>query len=294
MRQKFGQNFLIDNNIARNIAAAAGLTNDDIVLEIGPGKGILTNAIAPIVKKLIVVEIDTRLAEKLLNDREKIGKQKEEIIDNKNSALCVDPLPRPLSFSEGKDNITIVNADFLQLDIQNFLCSLSLDSSLSLKIISNLPYNVGTAIVQKILPLPFWSSAVFMLQKEVAQRLCAASMSRDYSYISIFCSFYADCKILFDVSPRCFLPQPKVVSSVIRLVNKLPPNAPDPLFFPFIKHCFSMRRKTILNCISSFKNIEKPAASLILQEAQINPMLRPEKLSINDWTALTLNIKKYI
>ncbi|MDR0822503.1 MAG: 16S rRNA (adenine(1518)-N(6)/adenine(1519)-N(6))-dimethyltransferase [Endomicrobium sp.] len=333
MRQKFGQNFLIDGNVARNIISAAELTKDDIALEIGPGKGILTKIIAPIVKKLIVVEIDNNLANKLIKDREEITdngalrdtplsrfaglppqggqitlRDETTSLDSSsrgkdnNGALRVDPLPDPLPFSEREDNIAIINADFLKLDIEQSLfssflsplSSLPFSSSLPLKIVSNLPYNVGTAIVQKILPLPFWSSAVFMLQKEVAQRLCAHSGAGDYGYISIFRAFYADCQMLFDVSPRCFAPQPKVVSSVIRLVNKMPANAPDPLFFPFIKHCFSMRRKTILNCISSFNGIEKPTASAILQNAQINPMLRPEKLSIDDFTALTLNIKKYI
>lgn len=255
MRQKHGQNFLIDNNIADNIVKAADLNENDNVIEIGPGKGILTKLIQPQVKHLTAVEIDKRLFEML------------EHYFNFHKA----------------DNIELINMDFLKYDIPSY----------DLKFISNLPYNVGTAIIQKILPLPNWSECVFMLQKEVVQRLAGKQGTADYGYISIFTKYYAHAEILFDVSPKCFSPRPLVNSSVIKLINKRP-QTPDPLFFQFIKHSFSMRRKTILNCISSFKKIEKSQANKILITCGLDPLLRPDKLSKEDFLRLTDEIKNCI
>jgi 16S rRNA (adenine1518-N6/adenine1519-N6)-dimethyltransferase len=255
MRQKHGQNFLIDNNIARNIIKFANLQKDDDILEIGPGKGILTKIIQQQVKHLTAVEIDKNLFQQLNHY---------------------------FSF-HNIGNIDILNTDFLKFDMP----------IIKLKIISNLPYSVGTAIIQKILPLSNWTTAIFMLQKEVAQRLAAQHGCKEYSYISIFTSYYANCKTLFDVSPKCFNPPPKVISSVIKLTNKLPP-PPSPFFFDFIKHSFTMRRKTILNCIRSFKDLGKNQAMKIVDNLNLAPLLRPDKLSTSDFLRLTDEIEKYI
>ncbi|MCL1972535.1 MAG: 16S rRNA (adenine(1518)-N(6)/adenine(1519)-N(6))-dimethyltransferase RsmA [Endomicrobia bacterium] len=280
MRQKHGQNFLIDNNIANNILRAAELSSEDEVLEIGPGKGILTKIIQPQVKHLTAVEIDPVLAQQL---------------------------KYYFSF-HNINNVKIINADFLKLQSEEWRVESedknnsgasrisTLHSSLStlpFKVISNLPYNVGTAIIQKILPLNNWTLCVLMLQKEVIRRLAANPCDKDYGYISIFCSYYADRKVLFDVSPKCFNPPPQVTSSVIKLTNKAA-KPPDPLFFELVKRSFSMRRKTILNCLASFKNLEKSQANKILITCGLDPLLRPDKLSISDYLHLTDEIKKCI
>ncbi len=254
MRQKDGQNFLIDSNVANNIIRAANLEKCDEVLEVGPGKGILTKIIQLQVKYLTAVETDEMLSQQLNHF---------------------------FSF-HGARNIEIINADFLKYNIPNT----------EFKVISNLPYNVGTAIIQKILPLKNWTTAVFMLQKEVIQRLAARPGSKAYSYISIFTSYYAGCKTLFDVSPRCFNPPPKVISSVIKLTNKVP-EPPDPVFFDLVKHAFKTRRKTILNCLSSFKNLEKSKAAHIIDACALDPFLRPDKLSISDFLRLTDETRKH-
>jgi len=252
-RQPHGQNFLIDNNIARKIVNAAGIKKSDLVVEIGPGKGILTDIIKDLTHSLTLLEIDPALSQRL-------------------SAIYAQT-----------SNVKIENIDAL-----NYVFP-----GTPYKIVSNLPYNVGTAIVQHFLPSPSWTTAVIMLQKEVALRLCAKPASADYGYISIFCAYYAAAEILFDVSPSCFGPKPKVMSSVIRLTNK---NAapPDPLFFSFIKHCFSMRRKTILNCLGSFKNLDKQKAADILATLNFDSFLRPDKLTISDYISLTNQLKKHI
>jgi 16S rRNA (adenine1518-N6/adenine1519-N6)-dimethyltransferase len=280
MRQKHGQNFLVDLNIANNIVKAARLSKEDEVVEIGPGKGVLTKIIAPQAKRLTAVEIDAALSDRL-----------------KNHFNC-----------SGASNVEIINADFLKLQsgaayhcVHNAGCDTtpppdqpcgvnsrlsSFDSQPPLKFISNLPYNVGTAIVQKILPQKNWSVCVFMLQKEVAHRLAAKPGGKDYGYISLFTQYYADAQILFDVSQRCFNPPPKVMSCVIKLLNKNP-EMPGTNLFPFIKRAFSMRRKTILNCLSSFLNIEKTDAAEILNSCKINPQIRPDKMSLEDFIKLT-------
>ncbi|MDR3330748.1 MAG: 16S rRNA (adenine(1518)-N(6)/adenine(1519)-N(6))-dimethyltransferase RsmA [Endomicrobium sp.] len=254
MRQKYGQNFLIDNNIANNIVKLANLEKDDQVLEIGPGKGILTKIIQPQVKRIIAVEIDNNLFKQLFH-----------------YFSCFNI-----------KNIDIINADFLKFNIPN----------IKFKVISTLPYNIGTAIIQKILPLKNWSTAVFVLQKEVAQRLVASYGNKNYGYISIFTSYYANSVILFNVSPRCFNPPPKVFSSVIKLTNKFSLQ-PDSTFFNFIKHIFTMRRKTILNCITSFKNLKKVHIARIMNNLQLDPFSRPDELSPDDFLRLTNEIKKH-
>jgi 16S rRNA (adenine1518-N6/adenine1519-N6)-dimethyltransferase len=254
MRQKHGQNFLIDNNVVAKIIKAVDLDLMDNVLEIGPGKGILTKLIQPKVNKLTAVEIDK---------------------------ILFQQLDHYFSFHK-ITNVDLINQNFLEYDI----------ADIKYKFISNLPYNVGTAILQKILPLQNWTTAVFMLQKEVVNRLAAKPGSKGYGYISVFTSYYADAQVLFDVSPKCFNPPPKVVSSVVKLINKKS-KMPDSTFFDFVKHAFSMRRKIILNCVSSFCSMPKDKALSILDTCGLNAVLRPNTLSVFDFLSLTKEIKKY-
>ncbi|MDR3111753.1 MAG: 16S rRNA (adenine(1518)-N(6)/adenine(1519)-N(6))-dimethyltransferase RsmA [Elusimicrobiota bacterium] len=254
MRQKHGQNFLTDPNIANNIVKSAQLRPTDSVLEIGPGKGILTKIIQQQARSLTAIEIDKDLAKNL---------------------------SKYFAF----ENIKIINEDFLKTNLESVFSSLL---SEKIKIISNLPYNVGTRIIQKILPLQIWDTAVFMLQKEVAHRLCAKMQTKDYGYISVFTSYYAKCDILFDVSKKCFRPQPKIVSTVVKLTNKFPPKA-DKVLFDFVKFAFSMRRKTILNSLSSFIKSDKTTAAKIIEQCNLDASLRPERISVENFLKLIKN-----
>ncbi|MDD5020657.1 MAG: 16S rRNA (adenine(1518)-N(6)/adenine(1519)-N(6))-dimethyltransferase RsmA [Endomicrobiaceae bacterium] len=245
MRQPHGQNFLVDNNIANKIVSFAGITKDDFVIEVGPGKGILTDILKNLTDNLTIVDIDAKLAESLS------AKYK----DNK--------------------NITVINQDFLKFVLP----------STPFKVVANLPYNVGTAIVQKILPCPNLISAVIMLQKDVITRLIGHLGSKDYGYISIFRHYYADAKFLFDVPPGCFNPKPKVMSSVVSFINKTP-KEPNLKLFPFVKHCFSMRRKTILNGLSTYLKSEKTVAQDLLKKAEIDHMTRPDNLNLQQYIKL--------
>jgi 16S rRNA (adenine1518-N6/adenine1519-N6)-dimethyltransferase len=245
MRQPHGQNFLVDNNIANKIVKFACITKGDFVIEVGPGKGILTDILKNLTNNLTIVDIDTKLAENL-----------------------------SVKYKDNK-NITVINQDFLKFELP----------SIPFKVVANLPYNVGTAIVQKILPCPNLVSAVVMLQKDVITRLIGHLGLKDYGYISIFRNYYADAKFLFDVPPGCFNPKPKVMSSVVSFINKTP-KEPNPKLFPFVKHCFSMRRKTILNGLSTYLKSEKIAAQDLLKKADIDYMTRPDNLDLQQYVKL--------
>ncbi|MDD2523734.1 MAG: 16S rRNA (adenine(1518)-N(6)/adenine(1519)-N(6))-dimethyltransferase RsmA [Endomicrobiaceae bacterium] len=242
MRQPYGQNFLVDNNIANKIIQAANIQRNDTVIEVGPGKGALTNILKNLTDNLIAVDIDRGLA-KILQENYKDA-----------------------------NNITVINKDFLKFDLP----------TKPFKIVANLPYNVGTAIVQKFLPCKNFVSAVIMLQKDVIIRLASSSGTKDYGYISLFRQYYADAKMLFDVPPGCFNPKPQVMSAVIQFINKNP-QEPTAILFPLIKHCFSMRRKTILNGLSTFVKEEKSEVIKILNNLKIDTMARPDKLNLDDY-----------
>ncbi len=249
MRQPHGQNFLTDKNIAHRIVEAADIQKTDTIIEIGPGKAALTDILKDYTDNLIAVDIDSNLV----------------------SALKA-------RYKENK-NITILNKDFLKFDLPDT----------EFKIVANLPYNVGTAIVQKFLPNKNFISGVIMLQKELITRLVGKEGTKDYGYISLFRKYYSDAEFLFDVPPGCFSPKPKVMSAVIKLINKYPCE-PNANLFSLIKHCFTMRRKTILNCLSTFLKLDKVQTAKILNDNNIDVMLRPDKLTLKQYETLAENI----
>ncbi|MBN1824607.1 MAG: ribosomal RNA small subunit methyltransferase A [Endomicrobiales bacterium] len=243
MRQKLGQNFLTDINVAQRIADCVNASLSDTVVEIGPGRGILTQRLLEKAGSVIAVEIDKKLSERLktLPARSKI--------------------------------LELVNKDFLDLDLKTFG---------NVIYASNLPYCAATPIIEKILPTRNWDRAVFMLQKEVAQRICASPDSKEYGYFTIYCGYFASAETLFDVGPSAFRPAPKVSSSVVRFANKKVPG-PDPAFFPFIKACFSQRRKNMLNAVSRASLLSKPDIANVLKSIGIDTDLRPENISFEQY-----------
>jgi len=255
MRQRFGQNFLINREIAKNIVLAAKPCPEDTIIEIGPGKGVLTEIIAPLVKELIAVELDPKLSEKL-----------------------------KIRFSS-RPNVRIVGGDFIDFPLSTV--------PKNAKYVSNLPYNMATPIIAKILPEPWWHSAVFMVQQEVAKRIAAPRGASEYGYFSLFCQYYAEVKLIIKVGPAAFFPRPKVDSAVLLLKNRRAP-APDPLVFTLIKGAFQHRRKTILNSLSRALDCPKEAITPALAEAQIDPFTRPQELSFEQFQSLTSIVKKDI
>lgn len=244
---KLGQVFLIDHNIARKIVDSADLQPDDTVVEIGPGWGILTGYLIEKVKNLIAIEIDKKMCEYLQN--------------------------------KFKDKITIINSDFLKFNIKKIK---------SIKYVSNLPYYISSPILEKVLPARNWKSAIFMLQKEFAERVIAETNSKNYSPLSIFAQFYSEPKILFKVSRNCFRPIPEVDSVVVRFYPKRKKSIIDKeKFFTMVKSVFKYRRKTLLNSLHYAFAWNKEDIITKLQKVKINPNLRAENLTIDDYLKLS-------
>lgn len=251
MRQPFGQNFLTDPALARRIVAAAELSPADTVIEIGPGRGVLTELIASAVRHLAAVEIDRDLAEPLRR--------------------------RFASFPY----VEVVNSDFLRLDEAAILAPDEIPVY-----IANLPYNVATAIIEKVLTGRRWRRAVFMVQKEVADRIAAPHATAAYGAYSVFCQYHAAVEPLFAVPPGAFTPPPQVDSAVIRLT---PTGAPPPEahFLALTRACFQHKRKTIANSLEHTTTLPKGEIIHRLETAGIAPTARAQQLPRETFTVLT-------
>src|SRR3972149_6031853 len=242
-KKSLSQNFLVNLHAAQRIVDSLNLSNEDSVLEIGAGKGVLTQFLIEKAKKVYAVELDKNLCEFL---REKFSNQK---------------------------NLEIINQDILQLDLKKLL-----PSSPKIKIIGNLPYQITSPILDWLIQYKeLISQVVLMVQKEVAIRMSASPGSKDFSPLSVFVQVYTNPKILFSLKPGSFNPPPKVDSTVMVLdflsQSKVRPED-EKLFFQIVKASFSTRRKTILNCLSSNLKLPKNLVEKILAEQKINPQSR--------------------
>jgi len=260
-RKRWGQNFLVDHNIARKIISSAGLGPEDIVLEIGAGKGILTGKIAPQVKKVIAVEIDKKLC----------GFLREELKNYK--------------------NVEIVQGDFLRLDISLLLGS---GPRSSVKVIANLPYYITSPIIMKLLNMKGWSVATFMLQREVGERIIASPGGKDYGALSILVQYHCDVEKQFNVSRNVFRPKPDVDSIVIKLKLLKCPRVKvknEKLFFEIVHGAFSQRRKKLSNSISNVLKIDKYFLEDLLERLDVSPARRAETLSLEEFATISNSLK---
>jgi len=249
-KKKFGQNFLINNEIITEIIEKSEITPDDVVLEIGPGLGTLTKELLKNAKKVIAVELDEDMCE-ILRSR----------------------------FND--DRLEIVNEDILKVDLSKYTKEYG-----SIKVVANLPYYITTPIIMKLLESGYdISSITVMVQKEVGERICSTSSDRENSSITISVNYYAKPRIIIDVPKENFLPSPEVDSCVIKLdVLKNPPVEikNKVIFFKVVKWAFSQRRKTILNSLSSGE-YSKEKMMEVLESLNIDPRLRAENLDIQDY-----------
>ena len=265
-RKSFGQNFLIDSNVVKKITDAADIKDDDVVLEIGPGIGTLTQHLAYAAGKVIAVEIDNRLIPVL-----------EETL-------------------APYDNIELINEDILKLDLDELLTTHK--GSGRIKVIANLPYYVTTPVVTELLERStLIESLTVMVQKEVAQRMDASAGTKDYGALTLAVRYYSEPHKITDVSPNCFMPRPDVTSAVIQLNIKKEriTVADEKLMFKIIKASFGQRRKTLLN---SLKNsdiaISKEQWESILERAGISAGVRGETLSLEDFAKLADEAQKHL
>lgn len=248
-----GQNFLFDEHYLNAIVDSGDITKNDVIIEIGPGLGVLTTRIAERAKKVYAIEIDSKIAEVL-------------------SHLTVD-----------YNNIEIINQDVLRFDLNTITKKYE-----SVKIIANLPYYITTPIVMKVLEeTKNLGAIVIMIQKEVAQRLVAKPGTKDYGAITLAIDYHADADIRFTVPAGAFVPAPKVESAVVRLDvldQKRVDVADEKLFFRIIKSAFGQRRKTLVNAISNnFSEFSKDDIKNVLTQFDISETVRGEALSIFDY-----------
>ena len=256
--KSLGQNFLIDGNIVRKICQDGDITQEDYVLEIGPGIGTLTEELALNAKKVVAVELDQKLLPIL----------EETLVDY--------------------DNVEIVHGDILRVDIKGLI-----EEKLGggpIKVVANLPYYVTTPIIAKLIEEDFnIESIIVMIQKEVADRIVAGPGNKQYGSLSVFVNFYTEPEILIGVPKTVFMPQPKVDSAVIKL--KLKKNLPQvnrEVFFKVVKSAFGKRRKTILNSLSSQElGLEKEIIREVLETVGIPLEERAENLKIEDFIKIS-------
>lgn len=257
--KSMGQNFLTAAWVPQQIAAESGITAADGALEIGPGVGCLTAELAKAAGRVTAVELDERLR----------GVLGETLADF--------------------DNVSVVFADALKADLPA-ICAETLGER-PWKVCANLPYNVTTPLITAFLEAGCFESVTVMIQKEVAQRLCAAPGTGEYGAFSVLVQWYAEPKLLFDVPPYCFVPQPKVTSAVVRMDRRaaLPASVDDEkLFFRTVRAAFAQRRKTLSNALrSAFSELDRAAIESAMEETGLPPAVRGETLSIAQFAALS-------
>ena len=255
-KKSLGQNFLRDDKILNKIIEAASLKPDDLVLEIGPGQGILTEKITGKVKKVWAVEIDSRLAENL----------KAKFKDS---------------------NVEIFQNDILKIDIN------ALVKKSRYKVVANIPYYITAPIIRRLLeadnpPVEI----ILMVQKEVAERITAKPGKMSLLAVSV--QYYAKAEWLFNVSRNCFYPVPEVDSAVILLSNIKSFNQElNKIFFKLLRIGFAAKRKTLLNNIINGLHIDREKAIKIIKKVGLDSTVRAQELYVADWEKLATLLKKY-
>ena len=261
--KSMGQNFLIADWVPRDIAVAAGLDETCAVLEIGPGIGSLTQHLARRSGRVAAVELDVSLLP-ILN---------ETLADY--------------------SNVEIILADILNLDLNVLIDDRFF--GFTPMVCANLPYNITTPVLTRLLECGRFRSITVMLQREVARRICAAPGTPDCGAFSLFCQYYARCEHLLDVPPDCFLPAPKVTSAVVQLIpHSTPPVEGDrDTIFAVVNAAFAQRRKTLLNALSSAygSRFSKDELRRMILDCGLSETVRGERLGLAQFSELAKYLK---
>ena len=289
-KHSLGQNFIIDEFLLEDIADESGITKDDFVLEIGPGNGALTKCLCDRAKHVVAVEIDKSLI--------------------------------PLLTSNLKEykNVTIINADFMELDFQTILNAFSVGANVgsvganacgalcrgelceptfNIKVVANLPYYITSPIINILLQNPYVSEMTLMVQKEVAERIVATPGGKDYGILTLACNYFASTEMIMVVSKNCFFPVPKVDSAVVHFTKKdefvdttneknfhIEDDDEYKNLFKLIKAAFSERRKKLSNSLSNTLGLDKNTLSAAFSKLGFDENVRAENLSLNDYKHL--------
>ena len=257
--KSLGQNFLTAQWVPERIAAECGADKDSCALEVGPGMGCLTNELSKTAGQVVAIELDRALFPVL-----------EETL-------------------AGCENVEVVHGDVLKTDLAA-LCREKFGDR-KVYACANLPYYITTPAISALLDSGAFSGVTVMVQKEVAQRICAAAGSSDYSAFSIYVQYHAEARILFDVPAGCFVPQPKVDSAVIRLTPRQTPAVAvrnEKLFFAIVRAAFNQRRKTLVNAIQPAfgGRLDKDEILSLVTSCGLDVRVRGERLTIAEYGAL--------
>ena len=260
-QKKYGQNFLIDDNIVEKIVREAGVTKDDFVLEIGPGIGTMTQVLCAHAREVVAVEIDDKL------------------------------IPILQETLAEFDNVSVIHNDILKVDIAAL--AEERNGGKPIKVVANLPYYITTPIIMGLFEskVPI-DSITIMVQKEVADRMQVGPGTKDYGALSLAVQYYAKPEIVVNVPPTCFMPKPNVGSAVIRLVRheNVPVDVKDEkLMFKIIRASFNQRRKTLANGLSNSSEIHlsKEVITTSIEKLGRGPSIRGEALTLSEFAELS-------
>lgn len=260
-KKRLGQHFLVDRNILDKVIRTAQIEKEDVVLEVGPGLGEMTLALAHQVKKVIAVEIDSKLVAILKN----------KMKDN--------------------PNVEVIKGDILKMDFNLFLKK----EGHLIKVVANLPYQISTPLLFRFIETKeAFSTFTLMLQKEVAERMVAPPGGKEYGPLSVFIQMFSDVSIRFFIKPSAFFPPPKVESAVVHMVWKEKPiltKQNKEWFKKVVKACFGYRRKTLANALKHSELTLPESVELKMEKIGINPRRRPETLTIQEFVRLAEALK---
>ena len=263
-RKRLGQHFLVDRNILDKVIRTAEVAKEDIILEVGPGLGEMTFALALQAKKVIAVEIDSKLV---------------AILEKK---------------MRGHPNVKVVKSDILKLDFDQFLKK----EGYPIKVVANLPYQISTPLLFRFIESKdVFSTFTLMLQREVAERMVAPPGRKEYGPLSIFIQLFFDLSIRFFIKPSAFFPPPEVDSALVHMVWREEPlveTNDEEWFKRVVKACFGYRRKTLVNSLKHSGLVLPESVELKMKGIGIDPQRRPETLTIQEFAALANALKTTI
>ncbi len=261
-KKRLGQHFLVDRNILNKVIWAAQVEKEDTVLEVGPGLGEMTIALARQAKRVIAIEIDSKLVA-ILNEKMK-----------------------------NYPNVEVVKSDILKVDFNQFLKK----EGHPIKVVANLPYQVSTPLLFRFIESKeTFSTFTLMLQKEVAERMVAPPGGKEYGPLSIFIQMFLDVSIRFFIKPSAFFPPPKVESAVVQMVWKEKPmieTNDEEWFKRVVKACFGYRRKTLVNALKHSELSLPESIELKMEAIGIDPRRRPETLTIQEFASLAKVLRR--
>ena len=263
-KKKFGQNFLIDENVVDTIVESAEITDKDLIIEIGPGLGTLTKRLCKKAGQVVAIEID----------REVINILETELAEY--------------------SNLKIVNEDVLKVDMNKLIEEYSMGGRV--KVVANLPYYITTPIVMMLLEGRYPIDEIeIMIQKEVAERFLATPSGREYGAITVAINYYSEIEHIIDVPSTSFLPAPKVDSAVVilRVRQELPKVEDEKFLFNIVKGAFGKRRKTLVNSLGTagIEGVSKERVSEVLRKLEIDENIRAEKISLKNFINIADRLK---